>query len=317
MNYIQETVEKLRNEIKKVIAGQEVVIDQMLIALFSGGHVLLQGVPGVAKTLSAKTLSHLIKSTFKRIQFTPDLMPSDIVGTRVFDLSKSQFYTQKGPIFANIILADEINRAPSKTQSALLEVMEERQVTIEGETFVFEEPFMILATQNPIEFEGTYGLPEAQLDRFMLKILIDYPKEQDELTVLQRYNEGFSASKFTHFSQLEPVLEPQKIIDIRRDIQQIKVEEGILKYINQIVRGTRENENLFMGSSPRGAIALLLTSKTYAAIQGRDYVTPDDVKQMALPVLRHRIVLRPEAEIDGLKPDDILQEMIQHTEVPR
>ncbi|MCS7076562.1 MAG: MoxR family ATPase [Bacteroidia bacterium] len=317
MKHIQETATQIRSEIKKVIAGQESLIEQMLVALFAGGHVLLQGVPGVAKTLSAKTLAHLINASFKRIQFTPDLMPSDIIGTRVFDLSKSQFYTQKGPIFANIILADEINRAPSKTQSALLEVMEERQVTIEGETFIFQEPFMILATQNPIEFEGTYGLPEAQLDRFMLKILINYPKEEDELTILQRYNQGFTASEFLTYAQLKPVLEPQEIVSIRKDIQQIKVEEGILRYINNIVRATRDDESLFMGSSPRGGIALLLTSKTYAALQGRDYVTPDDVKQMALPVLRHRVVLRPEAEIDGLKPDDALQERIQKIEVPR
>ncbi|MCS7029012.1 MAG: MoxR family ATPase [Bacteroidia bacterium] len=317
MKQIQEVAQQLRTQISKVIVGQEAAIDQMLVALFAGGHVLLQGVPGVAKTLSAKTLAYLIKSSFKRIQFTPDLMPSDIIGTRVFDLSKSQFYTQKGPIFANIILADEINRAPSKTQSALLEAMEERQVTIEGETFTFEEPFMILATQNPIEFEGTYGLPEAQLDRFMLKILIEYPQEQDELTILKRYNEGFTASKFAHYYQLEPILEPEQIVSMRETIQQIKVHEGILQYINQIVRSTRNNQNLFMGSSPRGGIALLLTSKTYAALQGRDYVTPDDVKQMALPVLRHRIILRPEAEIDGLKPDEVLQEIIQNTQVPR
>lgn len=313
---ISQLAAQLRTEAAKVIVGQDEVFEQVLIAFLSGGHVLLEGVPGTAKTLLAKTLALLINSDFNRIQFTADLMPSDVVGTQVFDINQGTFYLKKGPLFTNIALADEINRAPAKTQSALLEAMEECQITIEGERHVLSEPFMVLATQNPVEYEGTYPLPEAQLDRFMFKILVDYPPEAVEQEVLRRYHNGFDARKIENVG-LQRIVHPTDLPAIRQAINSVTVEDGVLAYITKLATASRNSPDLILGGSPRASITLLLTSKAVAAINGRDYVTPDDVKYVALPTYRHRIILRPEAEIEGLDADAVMRRIIAGVEVPR
>jgi MoxR-like ATPase len=287
-----------------------------VVALFTGGHVLLEGVPGTAKTLMAKTLAHLIAAEFRRVQFTPDLMPSDIVGTQVFDLSTGRFHLRRGPIFTQILLGDEINRAPAKTQSALLEAMEERQVTIEGERHALPEPFMVLATQNPVEYEGTYPLPEAQLDRFLFKVLIGYLPAEAETEILRRYHTGFDAHDLAT-AGLQPVITPADIARCRAEIATVTVEPGIMTYVTQIAAASRRSLDLILGGSPRASIALLLASKAYAALQGRTYVTPDDIKSLAAPVLRHRIILKPEAEIEGLDADAVVRRVLAKVEVPR
>jgi len=307
---------RLRTEAAKVIVGQEEVFTQVVVAFLAGGHVLLEGVPGVAKTLIAKTLAQLIDADFGRIQFTADLMPSDVVGTQVFDLNRSEFYLRKGPIFTNIVLADEINRAPAKTQSALLEAMEERQVSIDGARHPLEAPFMVLATQNPIEYEGTYPLPEAQLDRFLFKVVVGYPAESQEQEILRRYHAGFDAHHLER-SGLTPVVTRADLPAIRAALQAVTVEEGIFAYITQIANATRRSPDLILGGSPRATIATLLTAKTYAALQGRAYVTPDDVKAVLLPIYRHRIILRPEAEIEGLDADAVMRRIIGGIAAPR
>jgi MoxR-like ATPase len=312
----QQLAENLRTEARKVLVGQEDTFDLLLVALLSGGHVLLEGAPGTAKTLMAKTLAELIHAEFKRVQFTPDLMPSDVIGTQVFELGSGQFRLRRGPIFTQILLGDEINRAPAKTQSALLEAMEERQVTIEGERIALPDPFFVVATQNPIEYEGTYPLPEAQLDRFLFKLLVTYPPAPVELEVLRRYHHGFDARRL-EAAGLRTVLTPDDLIACRAEIAGIQVEEGILSYIGAIVGESRRSPDLVLGASTRAAIAMLLTAKAFAAIQGRAYVTPDDVKLLARPVLRHRILLRPEAEIEGLTPDNAIGRMLARVEVPR
>lgn len=299
-----------------MIVGQEEAFTQVVVALLTGGHVLLEGVPGVAKTLIAKTLARLIDAEFGRIQFTADLMPSDVVGTQVFDLNRSEFYLRKGPIFTNIALADEINRAPAKTQSALLEAMEERQVSIDGVQHPLDDPFMVLATQNPVEYEGTYPLPEAQLDRFLFKVLVGYPSDGQEQEILRRYHAGFDAHHLDR-NGLSPVVTRADLPGIRTAIQAITVEEGIFGYITQIANATRRSPDLILGGSPRATIATLLTSKTFAALQGREYVTPDDVKAMLLPIYRHRIILRPEAEIEGLDADAVMRRIIAGVPAPR
>ena len=313
---LQDLYADIRREAAKVIVGQEKVLEQIVVALLANGHVLLEGVPGTAKTLMAKTLAHLIQAQFVRIQFTPDLMPSDIIGTSVFDLNSGQFHLKRGPIFTQILLTDEINRAPAKTQSALLEAMEERQVSIEGKTEPLPFPFMVMATQNPIEYEGTYPLPEAQLDRFLFKVLVDYAPPQVEQEVLRRYDQGFDAHDIVA-TGIQPVLTTEQLRQARQATHSVTVEEGIVDYITRIAVASRQSPDLLLGGSPRASISLLLSSKAFAAIQGRAYVVPDDVKALAPPVYRHRVILRPEAEIEGLDADAVMARVLAQVDVPR
>jgi MoxR-like ATPase len=313
---LADLYKKLRENADRVIVELEEPFMQLIVALFSGGHVLIEGVPGTAKTLMAKTLSKLISADFSRIQFTPDLMPSDILGTNVFNLSTNTFVLRKGPIFTNILLADEINRAPAKTQSALLEAMEEKQVNLDGETHLLGIPFMVVATQNPIEYEGTYPLPEAQLDRFMFKILVPYSSQDAEQEVLRRYHKGFDPHDLDA-AGLEAVISRKQFPKIREAVNQIVVEEGIIKYITDIAIASRKSPDVNLGGSTRAAAHVLLASKTFAALQGRDFVIPDDVKAMAFPVFRHRLLLNPEAEIEGLDADAVMQRILGKVEVPR
>ncbi len=313
---VKEIYDRMCAEAQKVLVGQNDIFEQMVIALFTRGHVLLEGVPGTAKTLAAKTLAHLIQADFKRVQFTPDLMPSDIVGTQVFDITSGKFNLRKGPIFTNILLADEINRAPAKTQSALLEAMEERQVTIDGTRYPLPEPFMVLATQNPLEYEGTYPLPEAQLDRFLFKTLVSYVPLEQEIEVLRRYHHGFDAHALAS-NGLNPIVGPEQLAALREEIKGITVEEGILTYIAKIGQSSRNTPDLALGGGPRATIAMLLAAKVWAAMQGRGYVVPDDAKALAAPIFRHRVLLKAEAEIEGLNADTVIKRVLAKVEVPR
>ncbi|WP_264549349.1 AAA family ATPase [Flavobacterium sp. N2820] len=311
---LQENVQKVKAEIAKVIVGQNKMIDQLLVAVLSNGHVLLEGVPGVAKTISAKLLAKTLSLDFSRIQFTPDLMPSDIIGTSVFDLSKSTFEFKKGPIFSNFILIDEINRAPAKTQAALFEVMEERQITADGTTYVLEKPFLVIATQNPIEQEGTYRLPEAQLDRFLFKINIEYPNLAEEIHIIQKENELQSRDKM---SAIATIISQSHIIEFQELVKQILIEQNLIEYIAKIVLNTRENAFLYLGASPRASIAILNAAKGFAALRGRDFVTPDDIKDAAIPVLQHRVVVTPEREMEGITSTEIIKQIVDSVEIPR
>ena len=313
---LKNIFEGLRTEANKVLVGLVEPFELLAVALFTGGHVLLEGVPGTAKTLMAKTLAHMVQAKFTRIQFTPDLMPSDILGTSVFDVTTTRFHLKKGPIFTQLLLADEINRAPAKTQSALLEAMEERQINLDGERHPLDAPFMVVATQNPIEYEGTYPLPEAQLDRFMFKVLVPYAPLEDEVEVLRRYHRGFDAHDL-QAANLNPVLSAKQVVEIRESIKQIVVEEGILAYVAKIGVASRQSPDIVLGASTRATTHVLLAAKTFAALQGRNYVTPDDVKFVVPPVYRHRILLKPEAEIEGLDADSVIQRVLGSVEVPR
>ena len=315
-NYVSGIVENLKSEVRKAIVGQDQVIEQVLIALLTEGHALIEGVPGTAKTLLVKVLARAIGAHFGRIQFTPDLMPADVTGTNIFNMATSTFMLRHGPIFTDLLLADEINRTPPKTQAALLEAMEERQVTIDGEVHKLSPLFTVLATQNPIEYEGTYPLPEAQLDRFMLKILVSYPSEEEERQVISNWDAGFNARRLEDLG-IKPIEDAAAIMECRKQVRQITVEEGIQRYIVSVVRATRRAINISWGASPRAAVALLLCSKALAALRDREFVTPDDVKEIARPVLRHRIILRSEAEIEGASADQVLDEVIAGIEIPR
>ena len=308
--------EKLQAESSKVLVGLDEPFELLVIALLTGGHVLLEGVPGTAKTLMAKTLAHMVKAKFTRVQFTPDLMPSDILGTSVYDMKTGNFNLKKGPVFTQLLLADEINRAPAKTQSALLEAMEERQVNLEGERHVLEAPFMVIATQNPIEYEGTYPLPEAQLDRFMFKVLVPYSSLETEVEILRRYHQGFDAHDLAS-AGLSAVMTAKQVVAVRELIKQVIVEDGILTYIGRLNAASRQSPDIVLGASARAATHVLLACKTLAALQGRDYVVPDDVKFILPHVYRHRILLKPEAEIEGLDADAIIQRLLGQVEVPR
>ncbi|MDQ3665291.1 MAG: MoxR family ATPase [Acidobacteriota bacterium] len=316
LEYVSSTVEHIRRELAKVIVGQDAPIEQILIALLAEGHALIEGVPGTAKTLTVKTLSRIVNADFGRIQFTPDLMPSDITGTNIFNVATSSFSLRQGPIFTDILLADEINRTPPKTQAALLEAMEERQVTIDGEAHSLSPIFTVLATENPIEYEGTYPLPEAQLDRFLVKILLDYPEEAHERQVVANWDAGFNSRRLDQVDIVR-LVQPDAISRCRREVSTTRMEHGVQHYAVDIVRRTRTHPFVHYGASPRASVALLLCSKALAAIRGREFATPDDVRDIARPVLRHRLALRAEAELDGATPDAVISDILRSAEVPR
>ena len=311
---IQEAVAKVKAEVQKIIVGQDNMIDLTLIALFAGGHVLLEGVPGIAKTLAAKLMAQTLNVDFKRLQFTPDLMPSDVTGTTIFNQQQSKFEFNRGPIFSNLVLIDEINRAPAKTQASLFEVMEEKQITVDGTTYKMSFPFMVLATQNPIEQEGTYKLPEAQLDRFLFRIILEYPALEEERQILYRFKDDF---KKRQVDDVQAVLTAQEIKECQDIIEKIYIKDQLLDYIAEIIHNTRSHADLFLGASPRASLAIMQTSKAYAAMNGRDFVTPDDIRFVASPVLNHRIILTPEREMEGLQIEDVIEEIIAGIEVPR
>jgi MoxR-like ATPase len=311
-----QLAQRVQQTVAKALVGHQRLVQECLVAVLAGGHVLIEGVPGTAKTLLVKALALALGKEFKRVQMTPDLMPSDIVGTYVFDLESRQFHFRPGPIFTQLLLADEINRAPAKTQAALLEGMQERQVTIDGHRHPLDPDFTVFATQNPLEFEGTYPLPEAQVDRFMLKLIMDYPSESEERELLQRYHQGFRDIALEE-AGVGPVTSPEEIAACRAEIQQVAVSSDVIGYITSLARATREHPLLTLGCSPRAAVMLLLAAKTLAALRGKDYLGPDEVQAMVPAVWRHRLLLRPEAEIEGQKPDDILASVIASVPVPR
>lgn len=306
-------VEDLKREIAAVVVGQEQAVELILTALIADGHVLIEGVPGVAKTLLAKLIAKLVDADYSRIQFTPDLMPSDILGTSVFNLKNSEFEFHQGPIFSEIVLIDEINRAPAKTQAALFEVMEERQVTVDGFTRKMSDLYTVLATQNPVEQEGTYRLPEAQLDRFLLKIAINYPLPEEEIEILKRHNEN---KMMMDVKNIQPVLSKAELLSFRNLLSEVYVEESLIRYIAEVILATRKSPAIYLGASPRASVALLNASKAYALLQGRDFITPDDVKQMSVPVLAHRFVLSPETEMEGYSAEAICKRIVEKVEVP-
>lgn len=304
----------IRSEIGKVIVGQDEMVKLILAALLADGHVLIEGVPGVAKTLTAKLVARSVDAGFSRIQFTPDLMPSDVLGTPVFNPRDAVFEFKKGPLFSNIVLVDEINRAPAKTQSALLEVMEEKQVSVDGKTYLMDAPFMVLATQNPVEQEGTYRLPEAQLDRFLFKVVVPYPSEAEELAILSQFHKMGNQQAL---DVVKPVLSGQMINEIRKQIRTILIEEKLLQFIARLVHQTRNHKSIYLGASPRASLAIMNAAKAIAAMQGRDFVTPDDIREVAVPVLRHRIMLSPDKEMEGVTEAEVIRQIIQGLDIPR
>lgn len=307
---------QLYQNLSQIIVGQNIPVQQLLIALLTGGHVIIEGVPGTGKTLTVKVLARLIQAEFSRVQLTPDILPSDILGTNIFDLNSRNFTLKKGPIFTEILLADEINRTPPKTQAALLEAMAEQQVTLDGETLPLPNLFWVVATQNSLEFEGTYPLPEAQLDRFLFKIIIDYPDTGAEKQMLLNLQQGFAA-KSIQINQIKSVATVEQIILIRQEIEVIKVQEKILDYLLALVQQTRKHPDIALGASPRAAVAWLQSSKTQAWLNNRNYVTPDDIKTVALPLLRHRLILKPEAQLDGIIIDSVINSILKQVSVPR
>ena len=314
LSSLQQSVDTLKQEIGKVIVGQEQMVELLLAAVLADGHVLIEGVPGVAKTLTAKLLSKSISVGFSRIQFTPDLMPSDVIGTSIFNPKDTSFQFNKGPIFSNIVLIDEINRAPAKTQAALFEVMEERQVTVDGHSYLLSTPFMVVATQNPIEQEGTYHLPEAQLDRFLFKINVTYPTAEQEFRIVMQHH---LQNMEDMIGQVSMAMSATQVQELRRQVRTIHVEEKLISFITAIVANTRNHKSIYLGASPRASIGILNGAKALAAMRGRDFVTPDDIIYVIPPVLRHRIVLTPEKEMEGASTDDVIQQIIQSIEVPR
>lgn len=311
---LSEKVAQVKSEIQKIIVGQEKMVEQLIVAMLSDGHVLIEGVPGVAKTLTAKLISKTIDADFSRIQFTPDLMPSDILGTSIYNLKTSEFEYKNGPIFSNIVLIDEINRAPAKTQAALFEVMEERQITNDGERFVLEAPFIVIATQNPIEQEGTYRLPEAQLDRFLFKINVTYPSLENEIKIISDFH---ARNNQNNLEVIQKIIDKSTLATLREKVRAIKIEEKLIEYIAETVNQTRIDSDIYLGASPRASLAILTASKAYAAINGRDFVVPEDIMEMFVPVLAHRIVLSPEKEMEGASTSDVIREIIQKKDIPR
>ena len=311
---VSGAVANVKNELRKIIIGQEKMMDLLIAAIFCNGHVLIEGVPGIAKTLTARMLAQTLSVGFARIQFTPDMMPSDVVGTTIFNLKNSEFTFSAGPVFSNVVLIDEINRAPAKTQAALFEVMEEQQVTVDGETHPMSQPFFVVATQNPIEQEGTYKLPEAQLDRFLFKIKVEYPELDEEKAILRRFRNDFSMSVR---SEVIPVFSAEGITECRKLVEQVQIREELLDYIAEVVHHTRSHADLFLGASPRASLAILKASKAIAAMSGRDFVTPDDIRFVAYPVLNHRIILTPEREMEGFDGKDVVDDILKKIEVPR
>lgn len=311
---VKQSYESIQAELQKVIVGNEALVEKIIIAVFCEGHILLEGLPGVAKTLIAKCVAKTMDTEFSRIQFTPDLMPSDVIGTMVFNMQSSSFDFKKGPIFSNIILIDEINRSPAKTQAALFECMEEQQVTVDGNKFDLHSPFLIIGTQNPIDHEGTYRLPEAQQDRFLFKLFVDYPSLDEEIVILQKHK---TKNHKPDIASIKAVITPQDIDEIKATIADVLVKDEIYTYIATIIDETRNHPSILVGASPRASINILKSAKALAAIQGRDFVIPEDVKQVALPVLNHRIILSPEKEMEGITPVKIIQQIIEKIDVPR
>lgn len=311
---LRESLDQVKREISKVIIGQEAMIEHLLAALLANGHVLIEGVPGVAKTITAKLLAKTVDVGFSRIQFTPDLMPSDILGTAVFNMKNSEFEFIRGPVFSNFILIDEINRSPAKTQAALFEVMEERQITMDGVRYEMEQPFLVVATQNPVEHEGTYRLPEAQLDRFLFKINVGYPNLHQEVEIIRNQHNEKRADKT---EAVQSVLSRDQLIRYQRIVKDVVVEPHLIQYIAAITVNTRENPLLYLGASPRASLALLSASKAFAAIRGRDFVTPEDIKECCYAVLRHRVMVSPEREMEGLSADVIIRQILETIEIPR
>jgi MoxR-like ATPase len=311
---LNQAVIAIRNEIRKIIVGQDEMVKLIIAALLADGHVLIEGVPGVAKTLTAKLVARSLDAGFSRIQFTPDLMPSDVLGTPVFNPKDATFDFKKGPVFSNIVLVDEINRAPAKTQSALLEIMEERQASIDGKTYAMASPFMVLATQNPVEQEGTYRLPEAQLDRFLFKIVVPYPTESEELSILTQFH---AMGNQNVNDIVKPVLGAEQVNALRRQIKMLVIEDRLLQFIAKLIHQTRNHKSIYLGASPRASLAVMNASKAIAAMQGRDFVTPEDIREVLIPVLRHRIILAPDKEMEGVTEPDVIKQIIHSMDVPR
>lgn len=316
LEFVQERVSATLREVGRVLVGQEDTMRSLLVCVFTSGHALLEGVPGTAKTLMVRALARSMNLQFSRVQFTPDLMPSDVIGTNVYDLQRGEFVLRHGPVFTDLLLGDEINRSPAKTQAALLEAMQERRCTIDGVSYVLSPAFTVFATQNPIEFEGTYPLPEAQLDRFTMKIRVDYPTAEEELRILEDYNSGKEPHQVEQ-AGIQPVLQPGDVERCRRIVRNLPMRPELVRYVQQIVRATRSSDEVLVGSGPRGGIHLLLSAKAFAAFAGRDFVNPDDIQQLVRPVLRHRMVLQPEAEANGLTTDDALETILRGIPVPR